>query len=114
MLRALSGSCREVFPWQIGENGGVAFTGNERVKHCSARHPEDVRCDGVEFDRGVFENLLCALLLSDVCLDQTFAVTGQITKLTNLCWWNERRTKQAMFEEFGQPCRIGMIGLAAV
>jgi hypothetical protein len=98
---------------QIGQNLRVAFAGDQRLDHRAAGHAEGVRGDGGQFDARVFQYLLQPLQFPGPLLHQAGAVSGEIAQPPYSRRGHEAGPDQAMFDQPGDPCRVGDVGLAA-
>ncbi len=98
---------------QVGQRGGVAFPGDQRLEHRPARDPDDVGGHRGQLDAGVLEQLLQPLDLPAAFPGDRGPGPGQVPQLPDRLGRHERAPHQPVRAELGQPGRVGDIGLAA-
>ncbi len=94
--------------WQL--RNGSSF--DQTFDHGPGGHAIDVRHDGAEFDPGVVEQLVQAVLFPSQGLGQFLAVARHQAQLPQVLGRNEARFNQTEPPPLGQPFRVGEVGLA--
>ena len=96
---------------QLGQDLGVAFTGDQRGHHRPPGSPENVGGHHRQLDTGVFEKLFHPVLLRGAGSHQIRAVARQIPQPPNRCWGHETGPQHLALGQLAQPHRIDHVGL---
>jgi hypothetical protein len=98
---------------QLGERGGAAPPGDQRLDHRPARDPMDVGEHGGNLDQSILQQLLDPLLDPGAVFDQIETGPGQITHLAHRLGGHQRGRHHRTLGQLCQPHRVDLVRLRA-